>query len=214
MGCACTKQQRRSCEIPAVLAAQTCFNVAEVEKLYELFSKLGSCVVDDGFISKEEFRIGLLRNSKKQNFFAGRMFTLFDSKDDGLIDFGEFVRALSIFHPDAPEEDKISFSFQLYDVSRAGYIEPEEVKKMILALLDESDLIIPDDLIQAIVDKTFEEADSKADGKIDSEEWRDFVAKTPSLLKNMTIPYLKDITAAFPSFTLSTEKEHEIDSFF
>lgn len=35
--------------------------------------------------------------------------------------------------------------------------------------------------------KTFQEADSNRDGKIDMEEWKDFVARNPSVLRNPSV---------------------------
>ncbi|XP_021754372.1 calcineurin B-like protein 3 [Chenopodium quinoa] len=209
MGGCCMKERSRRKD-SAVLAAQTYFSVTEVENLYELFRRLSSSIVDDGFISKEAFQVGLFRDRREQSIFTDRMFHQFDSKHDGLIDFEEFVQGLSIFHPNAPQTEKATFTFQLYDVWETGYIEPEEVRVMILAFLDESALVLSDDIIQGIIDKTFEEADSKGDGKIDLEEWEGFVARTPSILKNMTIPYLKDITTAFPSFVQRNDTEEKI----
>jgi Ca2+-binding EF-hand superfamily protein len=56
-----------------------------------------------------------------------QVFQLFDVKRNGVIEFGEFVRSLSVFHPHSRNEEKMEFAFKLYDLHQTGYIEREEV---------------------------------------------------------------------------------------
>ncbi|CAO2203926.1 unnamed protein product [Urochloa humidicola] len=210
MGCLQTKHAGRSphsldTQEAVALAAETSFTVSEVEALHDLFRKISNSIVKDNLINKEEFHIALFRNKNKQNLFVDRVFDLFDQKRNGVIEFGEFVRSLGVFHPDAPEEQKVAFAFKLYDLRQTGFIEWNELKEMVLALLEESELDITSDAVEMIVDRTFDQADTKGDGRIDQEEWTAFAKDNPYVLRNMTLPYLKDITMVFPSFVVHSE---------
>ncbi|THG23431.1 hypothetical protein TEA_025991 [Camellia sinensis var. sinensis] len=148
----------------------------------------------DGKINKEEWKAFVLGNPALL-----KNMTLPYLKKNGVIEFDEFVHALNVFHPYAPTEDKIDLAFKLYDLRQTGFIEREEVKQMVIAIMMESDVKLTDEFVEAIIDKTFADADADKDGKINKEEWKAFVLRNPALLKNMTLPYLKYATFSWTS---------------
>ncbi|KAJ6704349.1 CALCINEURIN B [Salix viminalis] len=199
------------------IASKTLFTVNEVEALLDLFKKLSSSIIDDGLIHKEELKLALLKTPASDNLILDRLFALFDEKKNGAIEFEEFVHVLNVFHPRAPLEAKIDLvsfflwfhavAFRLYDLRQTGFIEREEVRQMLNAILMESELQISAESLELIIDKTFADADADRDGRINKLEWKAFATQHPNLLKNMTLPYLRDITTMFPSFIFNTEVE-------
>jgi serine/threonine-protein phosphatase 2B regulatory subunit len=79
--------------------------VSEVEALRELYRKLSNELHQDNLIHKDEFMWALFK-ANRDNLFADRVFELFDIKRNSVIEFGEFIRSLSVFHSKAPLAEK------------------------------------------------------------------------------------------------------------
>jgi len=166
------------------LVEVTHFDIEEIQKLYEQFRSISSSRQDDGVIDKAEFQQAL---GLKDSLFVDRMFSLFDADTDGTIDFREFICGLSVFCEKGTIDEKLKFSFRIYDFDRDGCISKEELYKLLEASLVENSLGIPQEQLGSLVDATFAEADTDGDGKISFDEYRVLVTKHPSMIGNMTI---------------------------
>lgn len=181
------------------LAAQTHFSIAEVQALSELYSKLSNELHRDNLIHRDEFMWALFK-ANRDNLFADRVFELFDIKRNHVIEFGEFVRSLSVFHPKAPLEDKAYFAFRIYDLKQNGVIERSELRRFLVELMaDNPDVDLDEQALDVIVDETFAELDLASDDRISPDEWLRLVRSNPDVISYMTLPVLTQLEARFPT---------------
>ncbi len=75
-----------------------------------------------------------------------------------------------MFCPSASYEEKLKFSFDIYDKNRDGSIEKAELQEMLEATLLESSSVLSKQQVAALIDATFLEADVNGDGEISFSE--------------------------------------------
>ncbi len=172
------------------LMLQTHFGSDEIEALYAHFRSIASSVTDDGVIDRNEFRKAM---GLSQSLFVDRLFQLFDENNNGLINFPEFLTGLSILCIRGTLEEKMSFSFRIYDFDNDHKISNEELTSMLKTSLSENGLSLTPAQIEQIIRGTFKEADKNGDGFIDFDEYKRIVDKQPSILSSMTLDFRRII---------------------
>ena len=86
--------------------------------------------MQDGVIHQDEFALALFKTKGQGNLFVDRVFQAFDLKKNQVVDFEEFIRSLSIFHPRAPlmakAECELRAQLTRWQVASALHAHPVE----------------------------------------------------------------------------------------
>jgi serine/threonine-protein phosphatase 2B regulatory subunit len=159
-----------------------------IQSLQKLFAHISALDIDDSKIDPAEFAhaLGLDRSC----FILQRIFDRFNPSDTNRMTVREFVLSLSQLSSRATEQEKIDFSFGLYDINRDGTIDGHELRKLLNAALSANtgaELELTDSQIEEVVEVTLQEMDVDGNGVIDKHEYENMVKRCPRLLAPFTI---------------------------
>ncbi|XP_029020274.1 Kv channel-interacting protein 1 isoform X2 [Betta splendens] len=106
--------------------------------------------------------------------YAHYLFNAFDSAHTGSIKFEDFVTALSILLRGSVQE-KLQWTFNLYDINRDGYINKEEMTDIVRAIYDMMGKytypVLKTDAPKQHVDAFFQKMDKNRDGVVTLDEF-------------------------------------------
>ncbi|KEG10876.1 calcineurin B subunit [Trypanosoma grayi] len=150
-------------EVVRKLQESTTLSEAQIVRLHKRFATLDH--EGKGFISRDTFNT---ISSVASNPLLGRVLAVVDTNGDDKINFMEFAKALSVFSPEADKQEKLRFTYMMYDIDRDGKISNRDLYETLKIMVGSN---LTGVQLQQIVDKTFIEVDLNRDGYITFDEF-------------------------------------------
>ncbi|XP_055550505.1 Kv channel-interacting protein 4-like isoform X1 [Wyeomyia smithii] len=173
----------------AALCAATRFTEAEIKRIYRGFK--AECPA--GIIREETFKFiysQFFPQGANTGLYAHYVFNTLDKDHTGILSFENFVQGLSILSRGSLEE-KLCWTFSLYDINHDGKITREEMTDIVIAIYElmgaREDGGSDDAQIKSKVEKVFQKMDTNCDGVITIEEFLDCCRKDQLISDSMGV---------------------------
>ncbi|GAB0094086.1 Kv channel-interacting protein 4 isoform X1 [Sergentomyia squamirostris] len=146
----------------SALCRATRFSEAEIKRIYRGFK--AECPT--GVVREDTFKViysQFFPQGANSGQYAHYVFNTLDQDRTGIVSFEEFVQGLSILSRGSLEE-KLRWTFSLYDINGDGFITREEMTDIATAIYDLAgnlpiDPTSEEDRIKEKVDRIFQETD-------------------------------------------------------
>ncbi|XP_055681193.1 Kv channel-interacting protein 1-like isoform X1 [Lutzomyia longipalpis] len=176
----------------SALCRATRFSEAEIKRIYRGFK--AECPT--GVVREDTFKViysQFFPQGANSGQYAHYVFNTLDQDRSGIVSFEEFVQGLSILSRGSLEE-KLRWTFSLYDINGDGFITREEMTDIATAIYDLAGHI-PSDPIAALeeekirekVDRIFQKMDTNSDGVITLDEFLDCCQNDEAISRSMAV---------------------------
>ena len=152
------------------IANNTSISREDVQKHHDSFIAEHS----DGKITKSDFKrmMEACFPGADSGKLQSHIFRMYDTNDDGHIDFREFMIVLYVLSNGSPE-DNLKQLFRIFDIDSDGAVSPKELERIVKALFHLFKK--PDDPDKAEQEQmardAFKEMDTNDDGRVTKEEF-------------------------------------------
>ncbi|XP_054258021.1 Kv channel-interacting protein 1 isoform X2 [Macrosteles quadrilineatus] len=157
----------------AALSRATRFTEPELKKIYRGFK--AECPT--GVVKEDAFKgiySQFFPKGANTSQYAHYVFNTLDQDRSGLLSFEDFVHGLSILSRGSLDE-KLRWTFSLYDINGDGRITREEMTDIVTAVYELmgkfAEPTVDDTIVQAKVDRIFQKMDRNRDGVVTLEKF-------------------------------------------
>ncbi|KAM8761903.1 guanylyl cyclase-activating protein 2-like [Acanthopagrus schlegelii] len=161
-----------------------------LQNIQELYRKFAS-ECPSGNLHLHEFKriFGINSSSTEEEVaYMENVFRSFDTNRDGHIDFMEYVAAVHLVLR-GKLEDKLRWSFKVYDRDGNGCLDKQEVKHIVTIISKLKRQSNPGDTvnIEEICERIFELVDKNNDSRISLEEFIEGAEKDPWVMEQLKL---------------------------
>lgn len=157
------------------------YSEEEIHQLYVQFI----AEAPSGVVSRSTFEVLAAALGVIDPVIANLLFNAFDGNADGMVSFHEFIRGMSVMTRGTTDE-KLQFSFRMYDVHRLGVLSRETTLSIATSLLTSfrpagpnGDAYSPEGLVDAMFANT--------SGRLTYSGFRDFALSNPAVVKGLAL---------------------------